>query len=156
MKLEFEGQNITCEDDLRRLAERINCDAKFANRIEKYGIKGEHIDVEVLIRGYREEVRKCDRKQFRKEHECTDCADDYVKSCIGIPPCKYEEDFQREKKVKYEKAICPMDKKGDCPYGRPEGMCIGMPGCYRELIEGFRGGNGRNEKSKKEAHNGKR
>lgn len=154
VKLQFEGLSITCEDDLCRLVERINCDTKFAMQLEKYGIKDEHIDVKELIRGYRQEIKKLDRKQFRKEHECLDCTDYYVKSCIGIPPCKYEKDIQREKKVKHEKSICPMDKTGDCPYGRPEGICIGLPSCYRDLIEKFRGGNGRNEPSKEDSGNG--
>ena len=82
-----------------------------------------------------------------------DCLDRKNKLCKGIPPCKYEADF-REEDVRYEKAICPMDKTGDCPYGRPEGICIGMPGCYRELIENNRGGNGRNESSKEDCGNG--
>ena len=43
VKLEFEGQNITCEDDLRRLVERINCDTEFAKLLEKYGIKDEYM-----------------------------------------------------------------------------------------------------------------
>lgn len=124
VELEFEGQNITCENDLRRLVERINCDAEFAKQLEKYGIKDEYIDEKEIIRIYREKVRK------------------------------HEDNFQREKKGKHEKAICPMDKTGDCPYGRPEGVCIGLPSCYRDLIEKFRGGNGRNEPSKKDSGNG--
>lgn len=122
MKLEFEGQNITCEDDLRRLVERINCDAEFAKQLEKYGIKDEYIDEKEIVRIYREKVTK------------------------------HEDHFQREKKVKHEKPICPMDKTGDCPYGRPEGICIGP--CYREIVEDFRGGNGRDEPSKEDSDNG--
>ena len=53
VKLEFEGQNITCENDLRRLVERIDCDAEFANQLEKYGIKDEYIDEKEIIRIYR-------------------------------------------------------------------------------------------------------
>lgn len=124
VKLEFEGQNITCEDDLRRLVERINCDAEFAKQLEKYGIKDEYIDEKEFIRIYGEKVRK------------------------------HEDNFQREKKGKHEKAICPMDKTGDCPYGRPEGICIGIPSCYRDVIKGIRGGNGKNEPSKEDSGNG--
>ena len=124
VKLEFEGQNITCEDDLRRLVERINCDAEFAKQLEKYGIKDEYIDEKEIIRIYREKVRK------------------------------HEDNFQSEKKGKHEEEICPMDKTGDCPYGRPEGICIGIPSCYRDVIKGIRGGNGRNEPSKEDSGNG--
>lgn len=124
VKLEFEGQNITCEDDLRRLVERINCDAEFAKQLEKYGIKDEYIDEKEIIRIYREKVRM------------------------------HEDNFQREKKGKHEKAICPMDKTGDCPYGRPEGICIGLPSCYSDVIKGIRGGKGRNEPSKEDSGNG--
>lgn len=124
MKLEFEGQNITCGDDLRRLVERINCDAEFAKQLEKYGIKDEYIDEKKIIRIYREKVTK------------------------------HEDNFQREKKGKREKAICPMDKTGDCPYGRTEGICIGIPSCYHDVIKGIRGGNGRNEPSKEDSGNG--
>ena len=154
MEFKFEGMDISSEEDLCRLVERINSDAEFAKELEKYGIKDERIDLKALIRGYREKIRKRDIKQFRIEHECKNCADYHMKSCRGIPPCRYETDFQREKKVKHEKAICPMDKTGDCPYGRPEGICIGLPSCYRDLIEEFRGGNGRNEPSKEDSGNG--
>ena len=154
VKFQFEGLSVTCEDDLCRLVERINNDPEFAKQLEKYGIKDEQIEVREAIRIYHEKLKKLGRKKFRKEHECIDCADYFLKSCKGLPPCKYEEDFQREKKGKHEKAICPMDKTGDCPYGRPEGICIGLPSCYRDLIEKFRGGNGRNEPSKEDSGNG--
>lgn len=124
MEFQFEGLSITCEDDLCKLVKRINCDAEFAKLLEKHGIKDEYIDEKEIIRVYREK--------------------------IGI----HQNDFQREKKVKHEKAICPMDKTGDCPYGRPEGICIGLPSCYRDVIKGIRGGNGRNEPSKEERGNG--
>lgn len=154
MKLQFEGLSITCEGDLHRLVERINCDTEFVKKLEKYGIKDECIDLKALIRGYREKIRKLDIRQFRIEHECKNCADYHMKSCRGIPPCRYETDFQREKKVKHEKAICPMDKTGDCPYGRPEGICIGLPSCYCDVIKSIRGGNGRNEPSEEDSCNG--
>lgn len=154
MEFNFEGMTISSEEDIRRLADRINNDPEFAKQLEKYGIKDERIDVGKAIRIYREKLKKLDRKQFRKEHECIDCADYFLKSCKGLPPCKYEKDFQREKKERHEKPICPMDKTGDCPYGRPEGICIGLPSCYRDVIKGNRGGNGRNEPSKEDSGNG--
>ncbi len=154
MEFKFEGMTISSEEDIRRLAERINNEPEFAKQLEKYRIEDEHINVEKAIRIYREKLKKLDRKQFRKEHECIHCADYFLKSCKGLPPCKYEKDFQREKKVKHEKPICPMDKTGDCPYGRPEGICIGIPSCYRDVIKGIRGGNGRNEPSKEDSSNG--
>ena len=148
VEFNFEGMTISSEEDIRWLAYRINNDPEFAKQLEKYGIKDEHIDVEKAIRIYREKLMKLNRKQFRKEHECIDCADYFLKLCKGLPPCKYEKDFQRENKVRHEKPICPMDKTGDCPYGRPEGICIGVPSCYSDVIKGNRGGNGRNEPSK--------
>lgn len=154
MEFKFEGMNISSEEDIKKLAERINNEPAFAKMLEKYGIQEERIDVNALLRGYREKVRGHDRKQFRKEHECIDCADYILKSCRGVPPCKYEVEFQKEKKVRHEKPICPMDKTGDCPYGRPEGICIGIPSCYRDVIKGIRGGNGRNEPSKEDSGNG--
>jgi len=154
VEFKFEGITISSEEDIRQLTDRINNDPEFAKQLEKYGIKDEHIDVEKAIRIYREKLKKLDRKQFRKEHECIDCADYILKSCRGVPPCKYEVEFQKEKKVRHEKPICPMDKTGDCPYGRPEGICIGIPSCYRDVIKGIRGGNGRNEPSKEDSGNG--
>ena len=154
MNLQFEGVRITTEDDLCRLVELINTNPNYRKRLEKYGIKDGHIDVGEAVRIYHEKIKRYDRQEFRKEHECIDCADYFTKSCKGLPPCKYEEDFQREKKGKHEKAICPMDKTGDCPYGRPEGICIGLPSCFRDLIEMFRGENGRNESSKEDSGNG--
>ena len=124
MEFQFEGLSITCEDDLRKLVERINCDTEFAKLLEKYGITDEYIDEKEFIRVYREK--------------------------IGI----HKNDSQREKRVKHEKSICPMDKTGDCPYGRPEGICIGLPSCYGDVIKGIRGGNGRNEPSKEDSGNG--
>lgn len=154
MEFNFEGMSLSTETDFRWLAYRINNDPAFAKKLEKYGVDVDGIDVKEFMRGYHRKIGKIKLQEFRVAHECVDCVDRKNKTCKAVPPCKYEEDF-REKDVRYEKPICPMDKTGDCPYGRPEGMCIGVPGCYRELIEGFRGGNGRNEKSKKEAHNGK-
>lgn len=154
MEFSFEGMTISSEEDIRGLAEKINNDPEFARKLEKYGIEDKRIDVKALVSRYREKVGELDRRQFRKEHECLDCADYILKSCRGIPPCKYEEDFNREKKGKHEKAICPMDKTEDCPYGRPEGICIGLPSCYREVIKGFGGGNSRDEPSKEDCGNG--
>lgn len=124
VEFQFEGLSITCEDDLRKLVERINCDTEFAKLLEKYGITDEYIDEKEFIRVYREK--------------------------IGI----HKNDSQREKRVKHEKSICPMDKTGDCPYGRPEGICIGLPSCYGDVIKVIRGGNGRNEPSKEDSGNG--
>ena len=154
MEFNFEGMTISSEADIRKLVKRINDDPEFAKRLEKYGIQVEQLDESAMVRGYRGKIKEISKKQFRKEHECIDCADFFLKSCKGLPPCKYEKDFQREKKVKHEKAICPMDKTGDCPYGRPEGICIGIPSCYRDVIKGIRGGNGRNEPSKEDSGNG--
>ena len=155
MEFKFEGMSLQSENDFLWLAYRINNDPEFAKRFQQYGVEVDGIDIKEFMKGYHRKMGKIKLLEFRVAHECADCVDKKNKACKAIPPCKYESDF-REKDVRYEKPICPMDKKGDCPYGRPEGMCIGMPGCYRELIESFRGGNGRNEKSKKEAHNGKR
>ena len=68
MEFKFEGMDISSEEDLYRLVERINSDTEFAKELEKYGIKDERIDLKALIRGYREKIRKLDIKQFRIEH----------------------------------------------------------------------------------------
>jgi len=154
VEFKFEGMTISSEKDIRKLVSRIHSDPEFAKRLEKYGIGEEYIDERAMVSGYRGKIKELSKKEFRKEHECVDCADYFLKLCKGLPPCKYEEDFQREKKGKHEKPICPMDKTGDCPYGRPEGICIGLPSCYRDVIEGNRGGNGRNEPSKEDSGNG--
>ena len=154
MEYKFEGMTISSEKDIRKLVKRIHSDPDFAKRLEKYGIGEEYIDERTMVSGYRGKIKERSKREFRKEHECRDCADYFTKSCKGLPPCKYEDDFQREKKVRHEKPICPMDKTGDCPYGRPEGICIGIPSCYRDVIKGIRGGNGRNEPSKEDSGNG--
>lgn len=51
MEFKFEGMDISSEEDLYRLVERINSDTEFAKELEKYGIKDERIDLKALIRG---------------------------------------------------------------------------------------------------------
>ena len=62
MEFKFKGMTISSEEDIRELPERINSYSEFAKKLEKYGIKDEHIDVEKAIRIYREKLRKLNEK----------------------------------------------------------------------------------------------
>lgn len=75
MEFNFEGMTISSEADIRKLVKRINDDPEFAKRLEKYGIQAEQLDESAMVSGYRGKIKEISKKQFRKEHECIDCAD---------------------------------------------------------------------------------
>ncbi len=151
MEFDIQGIEINNEQDFIKLVRDLNTQIEFKNRFAKGGEQEKLIDEKVALKRYREISYRENRRKFRIEHECLSCIDYQLRQCKGIPPCRYEDGFEREEIV-HEKRICPNDKNGDCPYGRPEGICIGP--CFREIMEDFKGGNGRNESSKENSCNG--
>lgn len=135
MESDFSNVNIKNEAEFIEFVENLNIDIEFAN-ISRSTKEQEHIlDLNYLIKRYREIKPKVDAKVFKERYDCKYCLYyERPRRCFETEKCPLDE--HGALKPLPEPKKCIRDKDGTCPYGRGIEACIGY--CIKDIVEEHR------------------
>lgn len=135
--IDFLGINVKNEQELIALAKQINNDIEFANRTRSVADKEKTLNLDYLLRRYRNIKGREDAKSFREKHDCLYCLYfERPRRCFGKTQCPLEVGKEFEEKEVVLKIKCPRDKEGNCPYGNEVGTCFGF--CMQQIVKEFK------------------
>ncbi len=119
--------------EVQEYIKTINNKIQILNRKRCSRTKIELLNRENSIRLYWKKHRRMEIATFRKQHGCLDCwLFEKPRECRGMDICPIEKDIIQTFNKK-EKFRCPMDKVGNCNYGKILGYCLN--GCLQKIMK---------------------